>query len=417
MSATRLAVAAAAVAWLLMGTAFLLGAWGMALGAFGVLAVLASTRRRLVPTRPDVKRTVKGEPRQGSVVHVTIEAHAATEGLVSLEAEVPLGFHLLTRRYHSERGLGRLEQDLQAIAVGDVVWPLVQLQVTDQWGLSAQRMMVEAAAPMVIVPDAKWALHGRRLGQMNPVKATIQAILASERSLEIETVRPYAPGDALRDVDWKVSARMQGIHVRQREKHVPRPVTIVLDCSPGMRVQRQDSKLISAARVAYGALAAASGAGTTSRLVRLHEDGLETRRVSGLNDAEVALAGILDAAKPLQPSEAGPTTAKPSEVAAAVADAPGLQVLIIDGELQPDLAKDLLAVLRLRGPLVVIVPATGAHLYRRAEARGEVLAALRRWRAARDQVRKACASLQVPFIVLRPGNEAQALTHIARMLG
>lgn len=417
MSATRLAVAAAAMAWILLGVAFLLGAWGMALGAVGLLAVLASTRRGLVPTRPDVVRTVRGEPRQGAIVHVAVEAHAATEGLVAVDSEVPLGFHLLSRRFRSDRGVGRLEQDLQAVALGDVAWPPVALEVTDPWGLSAQRLQVDAPAPLVIVPDAKWALHGRRLGQQHPVKATVRAILASERSLDIEAVRPYGPGDSLRDIDWKATSRLPGLFVKHRERHTPRPVTVVLDCSPGMRVQRQDSKLISAARVAYGALAAASGAGTTSRLVRLHEDGCDSRPVSGLNDAEVALAAILDAAKPLAPSDAAPTTATPGEVARIVADAPGLQVLIVDGELQPALAKDLLAMLRQRGPLVMVVPATGAHLYRRGEARGEVLQALRRWRKERDGLREAAARLHVPFIVLRPGNEAQALAHIGRMMG
>lgn len=417
MSATRLAVAAAATAWTLLGVAFLLGAWGPALGAFGVLAVLASTRRRMVATRPDLKRTVTGEPRQGAILHVTVEARAATDGLVSLESEVPLGLHLLSQRHRSERGKGVLEQDLQAVAVGDVAWPPVALAVTDRWGLHSQRLQVDAPAPLVIVPDAKWALHGRRLGQRHPVKATIRAMLASERSLDLETIRPYGPSDSIRDIDWKATSRLQTIHVRQRERHVPRPVTVILDCSPGMRVQRQDSKLISAARVAYGALSAASGAGTTSRLVRLHEHGCETRQVTGINDAEVALAGILAASKPLKPSEAAPTTATPGEVARAVADAPGLQVLVFDGELHPQLGRDLLAILRLRGPLVLVVPATGSHLYRRGEARGEVLAALRRWRANRDELRKAAATLQVPFISLRPGSEAQALTHIGRMLG
>ncbi len=416
MSATRLAVAAAAVAWVALGLAFLLGAYGPALGAAGILAALASTRRHLTAPRPDVTRTLRGEPRQGAVVHATYEARAPTSGLVALETEAPLGFLLLSQRHRSERGHGVLEQDLQAVAVGEVAWPPVRMEVTDGWGLHAERIAADVPTPYVVVPDAKWALHGRRLGQRHPVKATIKALLASERSLEIETVRPYGPGDALRDIDWKVTSRMGDLHVRQREKHVPRPVTVILDCSPGMRVQRQDSKLLSAARVAYGALAAASGAGTTSRLVRLDENGCDSRHVFGINDAEAMLAQTLNAAKPLTPAEAAPTTATAAQVARVVADAPGLQVLVIDGELQPELAKDLMALLRQRGPLVVLVPATGAHLYRRFEARGEVLAALRRWRKARDELRTAAGRLQVPFLVLRPGSEAEALAHIGRML-
>ncbi len=202
---------------------------------------------------------------------------------------------------------------------------------------------------------------------------------------------------------------------KQRERHAPRPITVILDCGRSMRVQRHDSKLLSAARVAYGALAAASGAGTTSRLVRVAEDGCVRRAVTGGPDAEAALGAILSDRTPLPAGETEGEAVSPAKILQAVAEGPGLQVLILDAEAHPEQAIETMALLRLRGPIAVLVPATGAHLYRQGEARGPVLVALRRWRRNRDQVRAAANRLRLPFIVLQPGSEMDALAHLGRM--
>jgi uncharacterized protein (DUF58 family) len=416
MAASPLSAAAQAAAWLGVGVAFLLGAWGPALGCAGLLAVLASTRRRFfAPARPAVARTVAGRQRQGSLLTVTVEAKAPTTGLVDLEVPLPLGVNLVREERQAGRGRARVVQEVQPVAVGEVEWPPARVRVTDVWGLESQVAQVAAPAPLTVLPDHAWALHGRRLGQRHPVKARVKAVQASERSLEIESVRRWQPGDSLRDVDWKATARFLDLQVRQRERHAPRPVTVVLDCGRSMRVQRHDSKLLSAARVAYGALSAAAGAGTTSRLVRVGDSGCIRRSVGDGRDAEAALAAVLDDCTPLPAGEAAGEPVRPVEVAHAVAEGPGLQVLIVDAEVHPDAAVELLGLLRLRGPVALVVPATGAHLYRKGEARGEVLAALRRWRQARDRVRAAANRLRVPVLVLQPGSEQDALAHLGRM--
>lgn len=416
MSTTRLGVAATGVAWLGFGAAFLLGSWGLALGSFGVLALLASTRRTFPLPPTAVRRTVQGAARQGSVLTVRVEAEAPTGGPLELEVPVPLGFTLLREERKSGRGRCVVQQEMQALALGEVQWPPVTVQAGDTWGLYSQRQSVAAQAPTAILPDARWALHGRRLGQLHPVRTTMKSFAASERSLEIENVRKYGPGDTLRDIDWKASSRFQDIFVRQRERRVPRPVTILLDCRTPMRVQRQDSKLLSGCRVAYGALTAASGAGTTSRLVRLDTTGCRSRVVTGLGDAETAVAAVLVDLPPLKTVDAVAGKLDPGPVVKAVADAPGLQVAILDGELDPDGTIRLLGFLRHRGPLVLVLPASGAHLYRRGEARGPVLATLRTWRRNRDAVRAAALKLNVPVLLLRPGTEEQILATLGRML-
>jgi len=417
MSATAFGLLVQAAAWLGLGAAFLLGRWGPALACFGVLAVLASTRRPFLPPKPDVARTVAGEPVQGGVLQVTVTGSAPTAGLVKVEAPVPMGLSLLRETRTVARGRFELTQELQAVAVGEAAWPKVELRFTDVWGLQAEVVEVDCPAPLTILPSPEWALRGRRLGLKHPVQITIKAPVASERSLEIDRVRPYAAGDPMRDIDWKSTARFQDLQLRERERHIPRPITVLLDCGPTMRVQRHDLKLLSAVRVAHGALAVASGAGTTSHLVSIHESGCQSRPVAGLRDAEVTLREILATCPPLRPEQSHHAAIPVDGVLHAVGKAPGLQLLIVDGEADPELAVELLPLLKLHGSLAIVLPATAAHLYRRREARGPVLPAMRRWRANRKRVQEAAAKLRVPVFLLRPGDEGEVLQRFGRLLG
>lgn len=413
---TRLGVLVLAGAWSAFVVALLLGNWGMGLACFGVLGVVASTRRRFLPPPSQVRRDVAGDTRQGSVLTVTLRGTAPTIGQMDVEAPLPLGMQLLHERRTVQRGSFELEQKVQALAVGDVHWPKVRLAMTDPWGLQEVAEEVDCTRPVVVQPDAQWALRGRRLGLRHPVTKTIKAPMASERSLEIERVRGFQAGDTMRDIDWKASSRLGGMQVRERERHMPRPVTVILDCTPPMRVQRHDSKLVSAVRVARGALAAAAGAGTTSRLVSLQADGCQGFPINGLLDAEGKLAAVLAASPPLPPRQSRAVAIAPAQVLSAVGKAAGLQILLIDAETDPGLALELLPRLKARGEVCVVVPATAAHLYRRREARGPILRAMARWRRNRHVVEDAARRLRVPFYSLLPGDEEEVLEHFARLL-
>lgn len=416
LHATPLGTLAWVATWTALAVAFLLGSWGMALAAVGVAGVLAGTRRRLLPARPAVERAAPATATQGALVRCTVTAQAPGPGLVAVDAPAPLGFTLVREERHVERGRVTVTQHLQPIATGAAQWPPVTVTVTDPWGMAGQTAIAVVAAPLTVLPDPRWALQGRRLGLANPVQATVKARLASERGLEVERVRDFMPGDSARDIDWKATSRMQQVQVRERERHRPRPVTVVLDCCLSMRVQRTDSKLLSAVRVAHGALAAAQGAGTSSQLVAVHEGRCLRRAVAGAGDAEAALTQTLASCPPVPAGQAGHGAPSAAQVAQAVADPAGLVVLLVDAETDPDFVLDLLPLLARRGQVAVAIPATGAHHYRRGEARGPVLSALRRWRANRRRVEEAARSLRMPCWTLRPGNEDQVLASIGRLL-
>lgn len=416
MKATGFGTLVLTATWAAFGIAFLLGAWGPGLALFGVLAVLAGTRLRLLAPAATVTREASKDVRQGAVLTLTTTVTGAVGGNVDVDAPVPVGMNLIRERRHTAWGTARLEQDVQAVAVGQPSWPDVLVHGSDPWGLWAETVQRPAKAAVTVHADARWALLGRRLGLSTPVQATIKARLASERGLDIERIRTYMPGDTVRDIDWKSTARLQELQVRERERHIPRPVTVVLDCNASMRVQRHDSKLVSAVRVARGTLAVASGAGTSGHLVSIHDDGCKTAPVGGMGDGESALFRVLAACPPVPPNQSARGQVREAAILAAIGLSPGVQVLVMDGETDPDLVLDLLAPLKLRGPVVLVVPATGAHLYRRDEARGPVLRQLRQWRSNRQRIQRKARVLGIPVHIVRPGTEEDVLRAVARSL-
>ncbi len=70
--------------------------------------------------------------------------------------------------------------------------------------------------------------------------------------------RPYAPGDDVRTVDWKASARQEHIFIKQGEDQKAAVVTILLDCSASMawgNPPKFHAALSLAAALGYMALA------------------------------------------------------------------------------------------------------------------------------------------------------------------
>lgn len=71
------------------------------------------------------------------------------------------------------------------------------------------------------------------------------------RGLEFEEVRPYAPGDDARSIDWRVTARRGRPHTKLFREDRERPVWLLADLHPGMffgsRRQLKSALLLRAA--------------------------------------------------------------------------------------------------------------------------------------------------------------------------
>ena len=81
------------------------------------------------------------------------------------------------------------------------------------------------------------AAHGLSLRARRPVLANLQGAhhgARRGRGLEFEEVRPYAPGDDVRNIDWRVTARRGRPHTRLYREERERPVWLLADLHAGL---------------------------------------------------------------------------------------------------------------------------------------------------------------------------------------
>src|SRR5215468_919265 len=65
-----------------------------------------------------------------------------------------------------------------------------------------------------------------------PVRSLLAGRLASRlrgRGLNFEEIRPYLPGDDVRQIDWKVTARTRKAHSRVYTEERERPLLVAVD--------------------------------------------------------------------------------------------------------------------------------------------------------------------------------------------
>ncbi|MCU7938129.1 MAG: DUF58 domain-containing protein [gamma proteobacterium symbiont of Bathyaustriella thionipta] len=85
------------------------------------------------------------------------------------------------------------------------------------------------------------------------------------RGLNFDEVRPYQPGDDIRNIDWNVTARTDKVHTKVFKEERERPVFIIVDLSSSMYFgTRHCLKSVAAAKAA--ALFAWAGADNSNRI-------------------------------------------------------------------------------------------------------------------------------------------------------
>ena len=97
--------------------------------------------------------------------------------------------------------------------------------------------------------------------------------------LEFAQYRAYEPGDALRQIDWKLYARSDRFFVRESERESPLTVWLILDTSASMRQAdqaRRDWTRLHAAKALAGCVAElALQQGDAFGLIAINGDGLQ----------------------------------------------------------------------------------------------------------------------------------------------
>lgn len=135
------------------------------------------------------------------------------------------------------------------------------------------------------------------------------------RGLEFDEVRIYQPGDDVRSIDWRVTARRGKPHTKVFREERERPVLLLVDMHPGMFFgTRVQFKSVLAARVAAIVLWAAVMAGDSA-------GGVVAGGVNGMDaiparPRQAGVLGMLHAVSRLQPN--GPDEPVPGRMDAAL---------------------------------------------------------------------------------------------------
>jgi uncharacterized protein (DUF58 family) len=222
-----------------------------ALVALGLVAALVSGRAELVAVvvplacallaglvaarRPevDVALAVVGEPRlvegQDVAVELRLSARSAVEQLEVL-LTVPAGLAAADGDALVALGLAAGEQASRTVRLRGERWGLyrlgeVHLRARDRWGLFQYEARAEDRVELRVYPDAA------ALARLVPPAATRasvgnQVAGAKGDGIEFADVRPFQPGDRVRRVNWRASARRAELWVN--EAHPERNTDVVL---------------------------------------------------------------------------------------------------------------------------------------------------------------------------------------------
>jgi uncharacterized protein (DUF58 family) len=165
----------------------------------------------------------------------------------------------------------------------------------------------------MILPDLeelvalRGAAHGLSLHARRPVLANLQGShrsAARGRGLEFEEVRQYTPGDDIRNIDWRVTARRGRPHTKLYREERERPVWLLADLHPGLyfgsRRQLKSALLVRAAAL-LGWVAALGG----DRVGALVTQADSATRIFPPRGREAGVLPLLDALVQAQPRAPG----------------------------------------------------------------------------------------------------------------
>ncbi len=233
--------------WTIAGLVALLSLWAVVLdrililfGATGIAAWLLAQQYRFaqlaVSTKRDISLTQTPSRSQvttgtSSNVTFTVEATDPLPLYCSVTPTFPPSSETDDDGFELNRGEDRATHSVE------VTWPVAgthtigQPEVTlrDRLGLFEESITVGPTATVTVQPRGSRNLHVGEGG--NPVAAGIGEHETGQTGsgLEPEEVRQYVPGDTIRNIDWKATARLGEPHVREFETETDRETVLFVD--------------------------------------------------------------------------------------------------------------------------------------------------------------------------------------------
>jgi uncharacterized protein (DUF58 family) len=194
---------------------------------------------------------------QGDVVNLTLDVEGDPVERLELAVEVPYGIDVVEG---SPRMVIRLEREesrtielgLRCERWGAYVLGGVHLRAYDRFGVLAHDSEIEPDLALKVYPHAE-SLRALLRPQETQVFAGNQVARARGEGIEFADLRPFTPGDRLRRINWRASARRNSLWVN--EAHPERNADIVLFLDAFAEVRRTGPGTLDLAVGAAGSLA------------------------------------------------------------------------------------------------------------------------------------------------------------------
>jgi uncharacterized protein (DUF58 family) len=215
--------------------------------------------------------------------------------------------------------------------------------VTDPFGLVQRSRLVLGAEKVVVYPRVRDVLPPPETGGLDLDREQPQVRSRIEPSGEFHTLREYAPGDDLRHVHWKSTARRGQLMMRQNEARRRTPVLVVLDVRPGAHDRASFERAVEACASIVSAI---------DRAGRPVEVMLGTGTIIGTQGRR-HLGSVMDELAVIEPHG-------PERFVAAESRRRTGALVAITGRIQANDAAALAVLVRDGGQMTVVACASGA---------------------------------------------------------
>jgi uncharacterized protein (DUF58 family) len=413
-----------------------------ALGAALLLGLLAAARSSLGHAEVAVKTRLPPRAFAGKPFLLRLEATVQPSLPCEVHAAAPEGARLRALDALRGRGHASWEAALEPAAPGTLRLGEVVVRIAEPLGLWVREVRPRLEGAIHVLPESAFARAGGRLGSF---EAMARGRRAFQETVEVERIRPYQPGDRLRDVDWAHSSKLGALLTRERTREAPRPLVLLVDATRIHRWNRHLPMLASTSRAVMALAGAARTSGVPVGAVVYGDEGVlqVVRAVRGHGEVErlahalsrlpegIAVAGPPAHGAPegapagperrflaaVAPFVQGPLpAAAPLEAAIAavakVAGHPSLVVHLTSVDHAPSVAATAARRLRRHGHHVAVVsPSLPAHLLAPGEAETHA-AWVEAVLARREEAAQRLARLGVPLVVVRPGDEVRSAEEV-----
>lgn len=113
------------------------------------------------------------------------------------------------------------------------------MEYRDPMGLLRIQMPVQAFAESVILPNPQKQTEYQREGFQAGISEAEETLSKGHDFSEVTDMREYRPGDRIKDIHWKLSAKKQDLMVKERASVAQSQVILLLDLSEGYEMVSQ----------------------------------------------------------------------------------------------------------------------------------------------------------------------------------